>query len=839
VRYPVERLSVVVLEMITEFFKRLFVAPEQSSDVRNSSPSKLVSADTIRIALVLASLTSMGCAVFYALFSQTLAFVHAGAGVAYTLAYLYFKQTQRFVSTTRACCGFTLVVIAFVNWFCGGIASPAIAFFIVPAVASTLIVGWKDGWLWIFVGSLCAGFYFVYDQYGTIPESIVPQQFVDLAALLYCLTLAITVGLLFTVWVTRQTILEGQLSASLAKSECDGFMARFLAESAIAANGSLGFDQAASFCLTLLCEAKQWHAAQLWRVDDDGGLISSGQFFAAPDSRVAQILDSVAGQTPSAANISASQALATAAPIVDLGDDPRFADDSQNAMCSILAWPIEIDGTVGLVLEFFSDTPIVLDDQTSTLLTHVGVQLTHVNIRESDRERTEKLAFTDLVTGLPNRAGFEFLFRQKLRDAKRSRSVLALMFIDLDGFKRVNDSLGHDVGDRLLQIVGRRLLQDLRAADSGTNVDRSGDVVAARLGGDEFVLLLSNLDDCKDSALVAERFLNILSQPIDVGVQEVNIGASIGIASYPNEGSNQSDLMRLADAAMYEAKGAPGNQYRFATAALNDAIQRRQWVESELHRAIRKNELEILYSPIAGSNSGRVTANEITVRWPHREGDIASNEFFAVAESSNLICELGFWILDNACATIAEQRWKVPANQKVCVDVSVSQLQQPNFVVQVAELFRRYDCQKGVLELEFSDTTEVLKDAQCRKNLQRLHDLGVHIVLDRFGTGYSSLTDLCELPVWRIKLDRKFVQSVHAVDGNRSMGRAIIAMAHSMGIETTIFNVSTAAEAKWFRELGCDAIQGAYVGPASPTPYSDMANRRRSAPSLSIAIDNL
>ena len=835
---PRECRSLAVSGMNTEFIKWLPATATQKSDRGKLNSREIVSAQTIRVALVVASLASLGFSVFYALFSQTLAFVHLGAGIAYALGFIYFKKTQNFVNTTRACCGVTIFIVAIVNWSSGGIASPAIALFTLPAVASALIVGWKDGWMWIFVGSACACFYFVYALFATIPESIIPQQFGDLAALLYCLTLAIVIGLLCSFWVRHQTLLEGQLSASLAQSESDAFMATFLAQSAVAANGSLGFNQAASVCLALLCGAKQWHAGHIWRVDNKGQLVSSGQCFMAPDSGAARMLNSVAGQTPSVANISASLALATAAPIVDLGNDPRFANEPQSVACSILAWPIEIDGSVRLVLEFFSDTPITLDDQTSALLDHVAVQLTHVDVREAGRVKTEKQAFTDLVTGLPNRAGFEQLFQQKLKDAKRTGSVLALMFIDLDGFKRVNDSLGHDVGDRLLQIVGRRLTQNLCSSDVTAMIDRAGDVVAARLGGDEFVLLLSNLDDYKDSAIVAERFLNVLSQPIDVGIQEVTIGASIGIASHPNEGTNQSDLMRLADAAMYEAKGAPGNQYRFATAALNAAIQRRQWIESELHRAIHRNELEILYLPIANSNSGRVFANEIAVRWPHREGEIAFKEFFSVAEGSNLICELGYWVLENAFATIAEQRWKVPANQKMCVDVSVSQLRQPNFVEQVAELFRRYRCQKGLLELEFSDTTAVLKNAQCRENLYRLHDLGVHIVLDRFETGYSSLTDLCELPVWRIKLDRKFVQTVHAADGNRSMGRAIIAMAHSMGIETTIFNVSTASEAQWFRELGCDALQGSYVGPASPRPHSHMTNRRPSGPNLSIAIDN-
>ena len=330
---------------------------------------------------------------------------------------------------------------------------------------------------------------------------------------------------------------------------------------------------------------------------------------------------------------------------------------------------------------------------------------------------------------------------------------------------------------------------------------------------------MCDLDSADGAATVARRFLELLSTPIDVGFQEVNIGASIGIALYPDDSHSLSDLMRLADAAMYEAKALPGNQFCFATPALNDTIQRRLWIENELHRAIRRDELMLEFAPIVAAASGRIIGNEVSLHWPHRDGEIAFKEFFAVAETSSLVCALGFWVIEKTCAAIADHRWSSPNNVRMCLDISLLLLQQPHFVDIVSEILQRYDCLDGVLEFEFSETGAILKHEECRENVRKLHEFGIRIVLDRFGTGYSSLVDLSELPVWRIKLERKFVEAVNVADGNRSMGRAIIAMAHSMGVETTIFNVATAAQAQWLRELGCDALQGGWVGKATKAPH--------------------
>ena len=777
-------------------------------------------AQTISVAIAVAIIASFGFSLFYTAFSPFLAWMHFAAGILFLSAYCYCRYNPDPVIVTRACCAAAVTITWIVNWAFGGIMSPAIAWFVLPAVASALILGWRDGWFWIGVGCAGVSVLFCLDYYDVLPANSVPESYRDIAAYLYCLSLAIVIGILFSFWVARQNVLETQLSARLVKSEHDAYLAGLLAESAIIANESMEFAQAARVCLALICDARKWDAGHIWQALGHNKLRSTGIWYFSATSDWSDLAPRTADLDNNVEDLAAARSANTCAPLVevDLVSDPRCNPVIQDGPRCTLKWPVEVEGKTDLVLEFFSAHPIVLDDELKALTRHIAVELSHVRQREIVRERTELLAHTDTVTGLPNRAGFERLFAQKLNDAKRSGTTVALMFVDLDGFKRVNDSLGHVIGDRLLHVVGRRVDQHVRSPELMSKFVSDPDAIAARIGGDEFTLAVSGLDGHDDAATVAKHFLELLSDPIDVGFQDVNIGASIGIAMFPHDAESLSDLMRLADAAMYEAKALPGNQYRFTTPALNGMIRRRLWVENELRHAINKNELILEFVPIAAATSGRIIGNEVALRWPHRDGEIAFKEFFAIAESSNLICDLGYWAIEKTCAAIADQRWVGRANAKMSLDVSLLQLQQPNFVELVIAILQRYDCPTGSLEFEFSDTRAILRNEECRRNIRKLHEVGIRIVLDRFGTGYSSLVDLSELPIWRIKLDRKFLEAVNVADGNRSMGRAIISMAHSMGVETTVIDVATSDQAEWFRELGCDALQGPWVGVGADAP---------------------
>ena len=785
---------------------------------------QFIRAQTISVALILATTVAFAAALLYSPVSRALTNIHLATGVFYALAYGYFRLSQDAVGVTRASCAAAYAVIVMVNAVCGGVSSPALSWFILPAIASALVLGWKDGWFWIVAGAIASTGLFLAGQTQRLPPSEVPADYIATMALFYVIAFSLVVGALFSFWVARSNLMERELKSSLARSEYDTFLANLFAELAIAANGSMGFEEAGPYCLELVCRAKGWCGAHLWRVGTDHRLQGGRVCYVSethPELRayIERGLD-IDG-TDTTANVAAE----TGIPIVgvEISDDPRFRDAAR-VPTSVLAWPIEVDGKVELVLEFFSAKLIVLDEEVRGILRHVAVQLAHVRLRESVQDRTELMAYTDAVTGLPNRTGFEQLFAQKLKEARRKRVRLALMFIDLDGFKRVNDSLGHATGDRLLKIVGKRLSEQVRGSDFAAKLVAEDDTIAARLGGDEFTLVLGDVEDTDAVAAAAQRFLDVLARPIDVGVQDVNIGASIGIAVYPEDGTTMSDLMRLSDAAMYEAKSIPGNQFRFATPALNDSIQRRLWLETELHRALKSNDLKLSYVPIAAALTGRVIGNEVMLRWPHRDGEIPVHEFLAVATSSNLIIELGYWLLEQTCRAIADQRWRAKERPRVCIDVPPRLLQHPQFVQHVTEILQRHEFPRGLLEFEFANVSGMLDNAICRENLKTLHTLGVRVVLDNFGNGYSSLIDFVELPVWRIKLDRGFLERVNLADGNRSMGRALVAMAHSMGVETTVFAVHDPADVARMRELGVDAIQGRAVGGETLTPFATGAS---------------
>lgn len=779
---------------------------------------------------------SLFAALLYWPYSALLFWAHIGNLLVYFFSYCSYRRNPdpRFVS--RACSLSLFLVVLVVNMNSGGVSSPAIDWFLPPALASALLIGWREGWVWIGIAAVSVVALYLCGTAGVLPPAPLPEAIVPVAAAIYAVMFSLVIGMLLSLWVARQRALQAELRESLARSKADTATARLFADSAAAANGSMDFAGAARRCLQLVCEHQSWCAAHVWLRAADGTLRSTDITYQPAPAGAAEPLDFAPGRACDD-RLAAGIARDRAGFVIgrDLHDDQRFGAAVRQPRC-VLAWPVAIDGVVEIVLEFFSDSGIDVDDDLRRILDHIDVQMAHVRLREAMHDRTESMAFTDPVSCLPNRLGFEHLFEQKLKDCKRDDSRLALMFVDLDGFKRVNDTLGHAVGDRLLHAIGQRLEQQVRESDLAAKLEQRHGTVAARLGGDEFTLVLAGIDESKAVAGAAQRFLDVLAEPIDVGYQEVNVGASIGIAIYPDDGETLSELMRLADAAMYEAKALPGSQFRFATPALNDAIQRRMWLEAELCNAIRQDELRVCYAPVAAALTGRIIAKELFVSWPHRSGEIAFEEFWSVAETSGLAAELGYWTIEKACAAISRTRFG-GESLRMCVDISLLNLQQPAFVDTVAAILARYDTPRGMLEFEFSETSAILTDETCREAIRQLHDKGIRVVLDRFGAGYSSLIDLARLPVWRIKLDREFLEAVTVTDGNRSMGRAIISMAHSQGIETTIYGVDTAAQAAWLKELGCDALQGNWVGHPEDAPERAASRPWPAAPHRGIDAD--
>lgn len=775
-------------------------------------------AQTLSIMLATGLVVSLPAALLYLSCSWLLFFAHIASALGFAAAYLRFHRQPDPAFTVRACAFNVFALVLVVTIVTGGIESPAIGWFVPPALAVALILGSRAARGWFGGAALAVAAVFGGSVLGWLPASPVPANVAPVAEAFYAITLVLAIGWLFSRWLARQRTLTESLHESLASAHADTRTARLFAESAAAANGSPEFAPAARRCLELVCAHEAWRAGHVWLTAADGVLRSTDISWQRPDNTPADPIEFTPGiACPDAHSARIAHDTVTPAIGLDLRHDARLAACSRPPQC-VLAWPVDLDGAAEIVLEFFSDTIITPDDDLHRILGYIGTQLAHVRRRVTIRDHTETVAFTDPVTGLPNRTGFEQLFAQKLKECARNDSRLALMFVDLDGFKRINDSLGHAVGDRLLRSIGRRLEQRVRESDIAAKLEPRHAGIAARFGGDEFTLVLAEVDDAKAVADAARRVLDVLAEPVDIGFQDVNIGASIGVAMYPDDGKSSSDLMRLADAAMYEAKTLPGNQFRFATPALNDAIVRRVWVEAELHRAIRRDELKVRFAPIQAARTGRIIANELSLRWLHSDGEIAPEEFLPVAESSGLVAKLGYWTIEKACAAISAARWNGDAG-RMCVDISLLNLQQPNFVETVAAIIARHGTPRAMLEFEFADTSAILKHETCRAHIWKLHEMGIRIVLDRFGAGYSSLIDLARLPVWRIKLERAFIEAVTIADDNQSISRAIIAMAHSMGIETTVYGVETAADANALRKLGCDALQGNWVGRPGDEPH--------------------
>ncbi len=412
---------------------------------------------------------------------------------------------------------------------------------------------------------------------------------------------------------------------------------------------------------------------------------------------------------------------------------------------------------------------------------------TNVSKRKEAEERAEYLATRDALTGLPNRVLLHDRLEQGIVNAARNRAGFAFMFIDLDRFKTINDSLGHDVGDELLKRVAARLTACVRASDT-----------VARLGGDEFAVIVENLRDTDDEGAqqVAEKMIAAMAEPMLIGSQHLNTSCSIGISLYPADGRDSATLMKHADVAMYYAKEKGRNNYRFFSAEMNQRAQERLSIENYLRLALRRNELVLHYQPRVRMADGALMGVEALVRWLHpRRGLLPPERFIDVAEDSGLIVPIGEWVLQQACQQARGWQRRLGGEFKVSVNLSVGQ------VADAERLFRAVEgalaaagMEPTLLELELTESMLMQSLAEKAALLNRLGGLGVGISIDDFGTGYSSLSYLKTLPVDAIKVDSSFVRDIGVDPNDEAIVRAIIAMAHSLKLLVIAEGVETGAQ---------------------------------------------
>ena len=409
-------------------------------------------------------------------------------------------------------------------------------------------------------------------------------------------------------------------------------------------------------------------------------------------------------------------------------------------------------------------------------------------------------AHHDALTGLPNRLLLNDRIRQAISMAPRHGKKVGLLFLDLDGFKHINDSLGHATGDRLLHSVGMRLVDCVRASDT-----------VSRQGGDEFVVLLSEMSDPVDAGITARRFLQVVGETHSIDGHELQVSASIGISVYPDDGLDAETLLKAADTAMYRVKESGRHGYQFFEAAMKARAVERQYIEESLRRAIKNGEFALHYQPKINIGTGAITGAEALLRWTHpQRGSIPPALFIPVAEDCGLIGVLGSWVLRKACE---QGRLWIEAGLPpitMAVNVSPIELTRDNFLADVLTILSDTGFDPKYLELEMTEGVLMKRAASTDVTLRALKATGLRLAIDDFGTGYSSLSYLTKFPIDTIKIDQSFVRQISAAPAETAIVTAVISMAHSLNLAVVAEGVETREELDFLSSLGCDEAQGYY-----------------------------
>ncbi|MGI9352154.1 MAG: putative bifunctional diguanylate cyclase/phosphodiesterase, partial [Rhizobiaceae bacterium] len=449
-------------------------------------------------------------------------------------------------------------------------------------------------------------------------------------------------------------------------------------------------------------------------------------------------------------------------------------------------------------------------------------------------EQVYELAYVDKTTKLPNREFFRKELTRAIRRSVRHDNIGALLFVDLDGFKKVNDTHGHDCGDELLGQFSDRLANVLRAEDliafkvsnamteddlNDTSSEGKNRQLLARLGGDEFTILLSDLREATDAAAVSQRIIHAVSEPFVVNGSEIRIGASIGIAIFPRDGSDYQTILKSADMAMYQAKEEGKNTYRYYSEELNEEASRRMVIERDLRIALEENDqLELYYQPKIETKSGEPRSVEALIRWKHPErGMIQPLEFINVAEDCGLILPLGKWILEEACNQI-NRFDELGLDLSIAVNISTAQFSGADLSKVVMDMLSKTRVNPHRLELELTESMAMQNPEMALHHIKTLKELGIRFAIDDFGTGYSNLSQLSQLPFDVFKIDRSFVDML--TNSNEEHGRIIVrtilAMANNLNYETVAEGVETVEQLEFMAEYGCTFAQGYYF--AKPMP---------------------
>jgi diguanylate cyclase (GGDEF)-like protein len=448
----------------------------------------------------------------------------------------------------------------------------------------------------------------------------------------------------------------------------------------------------------------------------------------------------------------------------------------------------------------------------------VLILIRDITERRDAEQRIRDLAYCDTLTGLPNRQSFLERVDNELRNRGPGQRGLAILFMDLDGFKRINDTLGHSVGDHLLQAVAERLHSVLRPRDLVARDTPDGSETSiARLGGDEFTVLLADIGRPEDAVKVAHRIKEEFLRPFMVDSHEITVTTSIGISLYPGDGDDALSLLKNADTAMYHSKDLGRNNCQLYSASLTTRMTQRMTIENSLRKALERNEFVLFYQPQIEAATANVIGMEALIRWNHPErGLVTPGDFISIAEETGLIVPIGEWVLRTACKQAAVWLRDMHTPIRVAVNLSSLQFRESGFVPLVQSILEEANIPGDLLELELTESLLMDHSEQAIARLTKLCEMGIHLSIDDFGTGYSSMSYLKSFPIGLIKIDQSFVRALPGDRNHAAITMAIIAMAHSLRMSVIAEGVETVEQAELLKSYGCEIMQGYYY--AKPMP---------------------
>lgn len=445
----------------------------------------------------------------------------------------------------------------------------------------------------------------------------------------------------------------------------------------------------------------------------------------------------------------------------------------------------------------------------------VLVIVSNISEYKQAEEKVKHLAYHDSLTSLPNRYLFNDRLQQAIARADREKKLLAILFLDLDNFKHINDTLGHKAGDQLLKNVADRLKRDVRESDSIAHLSEDySELMMARVGGDEFILLLNHIENIQDPAMVAGRILKMLSEPFSLGDNEVFVTASMGIAIYPFDGKTIDTLLINADVAMYQAKSHGRNSYQYYSESMNKYAFERFTVENKLRKALTHDEFMLFYQPQVDIQTGNLIGVEALIRWLQPDLVLTRpGEFIPLAEQTGLIIPMGEWILRTACNQ--SKVWQKAGLSPMLMTVNVSSIQfsQENFISTLSQILNDTGLEPAYLQLELTETTIMKNSEKTIKKLLELQAMGIKTSIDDFGTGYSSLKYLKHFPLATLKIDNSFVRELGTSTNDQSIVKAIITLAHNFNLKVVAEGVEKREQLDFLRDCKCEAVQGYLICP--------------------------